>query len=59
MSHRLKVAIRTVGCRANQADSGTLARSLDAGRIEIVSNISEAELTVINTCCVTAEAERD
>jgi threonylcarbamoyladenosine tRNA methylthiotransferase MtaB len=56
---RLKVAIRTVGCRANQADSGALARRLDPHRVEVVSGFDGAHIAVINTCCVTAEAERD
>ena len=56
---RLKVAICTVGCRANQADSATLGRCLDPSSVEIVDGFDGADLIVINTCCVTAEAERD
>ena len=54
-----KVAISTVGCRANQADSGYLASHLDPERVEVVDRFDAADLVVINTCCVTAEAERD
>jgi tRNA A37 methylthiotransferase MiaB len=56
---RLKVTIRTVGCRANQADSATLGRCLDPSSVEIVDEFAGADLIVINTCCVTSEAERD
>jgi threonylcarbamoyladenosine tRNA methylthiotransferase MtaB len=55
----MKIAIRTIGCRANQADSAELARALDRRVTAVVDELAEAELIVINTCCVTAEAERD
>jgi len=55
----LRVAIFTVGCRANQADSDRLARALDPRRVEVVDGHTRFDLAVINTCCVTAEAERD
>jgi threonylcarbamoyladenosine tRNA methylthiotransferase MtaB len=55
----LKVAIITVGCRANQADSDRLARSLDPAVVDLVDGRGEFDLAVINTCCVTTEAERD
>jgi len=59
MGAKKTIAIRTVGCRANQADSATLARALDPERFELVDDLSGADAVVINTCCVTAEAERD
>lgn len=55
----IKVAISTVGCRANQADSGYLASHLDPVRVVVVEEFQHADIIVINTCCVTAEAERD
>jgi threonylcarbamoyladenosine tRNA methylthiotransferase MtaB len=55
---RLRIAIATVGCRANQADSQALVRGL-APAVEVVDEPAEADLVVINTCCVTAEAESD
>jgi len=59
MLRRWKIAVRTVGCRANQADSGALLRALDASRFEAVDDLAGADVVVINTCCVTQEAERD
>ncbi len=55
----LKVTIWTVGCRANQADSSRLARHLDREAVLLSENEDDCDLVVINTCCVTAEAERD
>jgi threonylcarbamoyladenosine tRNA methylthiotransferase MtaB len=54
-----RIAVATVGCRANQADSAALIRGLELAAIEIVDDFADADLIVINTCCVTAEAERD
>lgn len=51
--------MRTVGCRANQADSAALERGLDGERFEAVDDLARADVVVVNTCCVTAEAERD
>jgi threonylcarbamoyladenosine tRNA methylthiotransferase MtaB len=48
-----------VGCRANQADSADLVGRLDPRVIEIAERFEEADVAIINTCCVTAEAERD
>ncbi|MBW2276382.1 MAG: MiaB/RimO family radical SAM methylthiotransferase [Deltaproteobacteria bacterium] len=54
-----RVAIFTVGCRANQADSDRLARSLDPRFVELTDGRGSFDIAVINTCCVTAQAERD
>jgi len=59
MRRRCKIAVCSVGCRANQADSAALVRSLDGARFESVDDLARADIVVINTCCVTAEAERD
>ncbi len=59
MPQAFRIAVVTVGCRANQADSAVLLRGLDPGAVEIVDDFAAADLIVINTCCVTAEAERD
>lgn len=53
-----KVLIVTLGCRVNQADSETLAQNyLDEG-CEIVRDGGQADICVINTCTVTAKADR-
>ena len=55
----LKVAIATVGCRANQADSATLVRNLDRRLVRLVDGFKNVDIAIIMSCCVTAEAERD
>jgi threonylcarbamoyladenosine tRNA methylthiotransferase MtaB len=49
-------AVRFLGCKVSQADA-MLARQalLDAGHREVADE--DAELHVINTCCITSEAE--
>jgi threonylcarbamoyladenosine tRNA methylthiotransferase MtaB len=49
-------AVKFLGCKVSQADA-MLARGalLAAGHVEVPE--SEAELHVINTCCITSEAE--
>jgi threonylcarbamoyladenosine tRNA methylthiotransferase MtaB len=59
MGRPLKIAVCTVGCRANQADSAELLRGLDRARFAAVGAPAGADVVVVNTCCVTAEAERD
>jgi threonylcarbamoyladenosine tRNA methylthiotransferase MtaB len=49
-------AVKFLGCKVSQADAMLARRSLlAAGHTEAPE--SEAELHVINTCCITAEAE--
>lgn len=55
----LRVHIATVGCRANQADSAWLARQLDPKDFSIVGRDEAAAVTIVNSCAVTAAAERD
>ena len=49
-------AVKFLGCKVSQADA-MLARQalLAAGHVEVPE--AEAELHVINTCCITGEAE--
>ena len=49
-------AVKFLGCKVSQADVMMARRALlAAGHIEIAED--EAELHVINTCCITSEAE--
>ena len=54
----IKVHIHTIGCRANQADSSVLSAHLDPA-VATLGEEMDADVIVINTCCVTTEAERD
>jgi threonylcarbamoyladenosine tRNA methylthiotransferase MtaB len=49
-------AVKFLGCKVSQADAMTARRALlDAGHTEVPEH--EADLHVINTCCITNEAE--
>ncbi|MCU0663539.1 MAG: MiaB/RimO family radical SAM methylthiotransferase [Myxococcota bacterium] len=56
---KLRVAIETIGCRANQADSANLVELLDENRVEVVADATQADVVIVNSCCVTEQAERD
>lgn len=47
-----------MGCRLNQSEIEALARRLMQAGHTIVSDPAQAEVCVVNTCAVTAEAER-
>ena len=55
----MKIFLDTVGCRLNQAEIESLARQFRAAGHEIVASAGEADLTVVNTCSVTAQAASD
>lgn len=55
----MKVFLDTVGCRLNQAEIERMARQLRAAGHEIIGRAEEAELVIVNTCSVTAEAASD
>jgi threonylcarbamoyladenosine tRNA methylthiotransferase MtaB len=53
-----RVAILTLGCKLNQADSETIARQLAALGIDTIDRPAVADAYVINTCSVTHVADR-
>ncbi len=53
-----RAAILTLGCRVNQYESESIAGILEADGFEIVPFGTPADVTVINTCTVTAESDR-
>jgi threonylcarbamoyladenosine tRNA methylthiotransferase MtaB len=55
----MKIFLDTIGCRLNQAEIESLARQFRAAGHEIVPCADEADLAVVNTCSVTAEAASD
>ena len=55
----MKIFLDMVGCRLNQSEIERMALDFIARGEEIVRNPSEAELIVVNTCCVTAKACAD
>jgi threonylcarbamoyladenosine tRNA methylthiotransferase MtaB len=57
MGRRLKVL--TVGCKANFADSASIAGAAVAAGLAVVSANAPADVVVVNGCTVTHRADRD
>ncbi len=55
----LRLCIRTVGCRTNQADSLALELAGAAAGARVVRRMQDADVVVINSCAVTSRAARD
>jgi threonylcarbamoyladenosine tRNA methylthiotransferase MtaB len=56
-NHRPTYAIVTFGCRVNQADSLVIERDLRA-RGDVAAPAEQADLLIVNTCSVTANADQ-
>ncbi|MBD3223444.1 MAG: tRNA (N(6)-L-threonylcarbamoyladenosine(37)-C(2))-methylthiotransferase MtaB [Caldithrix sp.] len=59
MKHKAmpKASLHTLGCRLNQAETAIIANKLQQHGFEIVDFGQKADLTVINTCTVTEQAD--
>lgn len=55
---RAAVAIETLGCRLNQAESESMARRFAAAGYRLVSPSEGAAVHIVNTCTVTHVADR-
>ncbi|HEX8949113.1 MAG TPA: hypothetical protein VF790_09140, partial [Dissulfurispiraceae bacterium] len=53
----MKIALLTLGCRTNQAESLRIERSLQDTGHEIVDISESPDLCIINTCTVTSKAD--
>lgn len=53
-----RVSFYTLGCKLNYAETSTIARDFEKNSFEIVPFGEIADVTVINTCSVTDEADR-
>lgn len=51
------IALHTLGCRLNQAETAIIAQSFKDHGFEIVPYGAKADITVINTCTVTEQAD--
>ena len=58
MSKKPSVAFLTLGCKVNQYDADAMRAVLDRGGFRVCDAQEFADVYVINTCAVTAEAER-
>ncbi len=54
----MKAVVYTLGCKVNDVESGSIIRGLEELGYEVSREMERAELYIINTCAVTAEAER-
>ena len=52
-----RIAVTTLGCRVNQYESEAIAARFSEHGYEVTRNKAEADVIVINTCCVTKTAE--
>ena len=53
----MKVSLYTLGCRLNQAETAIIANSLASEGYQIIPFGEKSDLTVINTCTVTEQAD--
>ena len=58
-TYRKKIALKTIGCKLNFAETSTISREFSSRGFEIVDFNSKADVYVINTCTVTANADKD
>ena len=54
----MKACVFTLGCKMNEVESASLMHGLEERGYEVTDIPSYADLYLINTCAVTAEAER-
>jgi len=54
----MKIHLKTLGCRLNEAELETWAQAFQAQGHAITRDISNAQLVVINSCAVTQDAAR-
>ena len=52
-------SIKNFGCRATQADGASIAAELARRGLQLAGDASTSDLVVVNTCTVTAEADKD
>lgn len=54
----MKAVVFTLGCKVNECESDALISGLKARGIEVSDKLEKADLYIVNTCAVTAEAEK-
>lgn len=52
-----KYLVRTFGCQMNEHDSERIAGLLEADGMEVTTSVEEADVVVLNTCCVRENAD--
>lgn len=56
---RKNIALKTIGCKLNFAETSTIARNFENSGFKVVDFGESADVYVINTCTVTANADKD
>ena len=54
----MKACVFTLGCKVNEAESASLMAGLEARGYAVTDELSPADVYILNTCAVTAEAEK-
>ena len=54
----MKAVVFTLGCKVNECESDSLMSGLKACGYEVSDKLEKADLYIVNTCAVTAEAEK-
>lgn len=54
----MKAVVFTLGCKVNEVESASIMSSLEKMGLETDDKLGYADIYVLNTCAVTAEAER-
>jgi len=53
----LKITVETLGCKLNQAETESLIWELAGASHRVVTDVSEADVYILNTCTVTGNAD--
>ncbi len=54
----MKFVIKTLGCKVNWLDSARISTALESVGHQQIDSASNAEMVIVNSCTVTAEADR-
>ena len=54
----MKAVVFTLGCKVNEVESAAIMAALEEKGLQVSDSLAPADIYVLNTCAVTAEAER-
>ncbi len=55
---KVRVSFKTLGCKLNFSETSAIANKLSGKGYEVVNRAEESDIFVVNTCSVTAQAEK-
>src|SRR5690554_2611889 len=56
-NRQFKYLVETWGCQMNEHDSEIISGILDNNKYEATNSINEADIIILNTCCIRENAE--